>query len=546
MTKKIMMVEDSPTQALKLQLILEEEGFETACFHSAEEALEALNTFRPDLLMVDYHLPGILGDDLCRRVRLNVNTQDVPILMLTMDEDLGAQLRALESGADDYVAKSEDPEILMLRAHSLMRKSCRKASIIKTEDMFFRKARILVIDDSPTYLEYLSGELNNDGHHVDVAADAKEGLALAGKNEYDCVLIDLVLPDIDGIEVCKRLGVSDEIGESAIIVLLISAQETKENARRALEAGAHDFVGKSSDISILKARIRALLRHKFLHDQTRKLVAKVKKREDGLERMVAERTRELKRAEEEARKAKELAEDANRTKTQFLANISHELRTPLNAIIGYSDMILHEVLGPLSAENSKKYENYVKDINDSGHLLLEIINDILDLSSIEAGKATLNEEKLSIDALISTTLRLVKQPAEKGLLKVSTKVDSKLPFLFADERMLRQTLLNLLSNAVKFTPEGGSVTIKANIEETGSMVISVADTGIGIAKKNLEKVMSPFGQVDGDLSRKHTGTGLGLPLARTFTELHGGALDLQSKIRKGTTVTLRFPPERVL
>ena len=553
MSKHVMIVEDSPTQALKLQLAIEEQGFKASCFESAEGALEALNTLRPDLIIVDYHLPGIPGDDLCRRVRMNINTQDIPILMLTMDEDQDSQLRGLESGADDYVSKSEDTEILMLRVHSLLRKSGRQASIIKTEDAFFRKARLLIIDDSPTYLEFLSGELGEEGYFLDTALNAEEGLALAEDNEYDCVLVDLVMPDIDGLEVCKSLGKTRDHSDSAIIILLISAHESKENAMQALEAGADDFVGKSGDVSVLKARIRALLRHKFLHEQTRKLIKEFKKREDDLERMVEERTRELKQevadrkqAENEAREARDQAEEANQAKTHFLANMSHELRTPLNAIIGYTDMIIHQVLGPLGSPGTEKYEGYIGNVNESGQLLLGIINDILDLSSIEVGKAKLNEEKMAVDDVINAAWRLVKQPSEKGLLDIVMKIDNKLPLLYADERLFKQTLLNLFSNAVKFTPEGGRITVKAGVEKSGSIVITVTDTGIGIASTDIKKVLSPFGQVDGELSRKYHGTGLGLPLSKTFMELHGGTLDIKSKKGSGTTVSLRFPSERVI
>lgn len=546
---EIMIIEDSPTQALKLQLALQEEGFGAACFYSAEAALEALNTLRPRLIMVDYHLPGIQGDDLCRRVRMNINTQGVPILMLTMDEDIDAQLRGLESGADDYVSKNEDTKILMLRIHSLLRKSGKQASIIKPEEMFFRKARILIIDDSPTYSEYLSGELADEGYSVETASNSTNGLASAAKGNFDCVLIDLVMPEIDGIEVCRTLASPQKHGESTIIIFLISAHESKDNAMRALEAGADDFVGKSGDVSILKARIRALLRHKFLHDQTRKLIKEFRKREDDLERLIEERTQKLKeevtvrkRAENTAREARKLAENANVAKSQFLANMSHELRTPLNAIIGFADAIRNEVDGPIGNET---YRNYIENIYDSGRHLHEVIHDILDVSSIEAGQVHLKEDELDVVKVLRSAWNIVGHTAEKQAIQVVWNIDGGLPALYADERLLKQSYLNIVTNAIKFTKKGGCVTTQVKIDDNGSFIIRISDTGIGIPAKDIEKVLEPFGQVDSSLARSHQGTGLGLPIAKAFIELHGGTLELTSELGVGTTVVLHFPPDRV-
>jgi signal transduction histidine kinase len=227
-----------------------------------------------------------------------------------------------------------------------------------------------------------------------------------------------------------------------------------------------------------------------------------------------------------------------REHASFIANMSHELRTPLNAIIGFSEMMRNQVFGPLG---SSKYQEYNTDIYDSGQHLLSIINDILDLSKLESGKMTLNERAVDLVEVARRANSQISSVARKAKVAVEAVCDCKSAVIRGDERLILQSCLNLLSNAVKFTPEGGRVTLKVSAFETGSVVVSVEDTGIGIAPENIDKVMQPFGQVESVQSRKHQGTGLGLPLVKSFIELHGGTFELQSELGRGTTAIAIFP-----
>jgi len=250
------------------------------------------------------------------------------------------------------------------------------------------------------------------------------------------------------------------------------------------------------------------------------------------------------RRENQFRVAKEEAEAANRAKTEFLANMSHELRTPLNAVIGFSQMLKDEILGPVGLD---KYRDYAGDIHSSGTHLLSIINDILDLSKIEAGKMDLYLGDVSMADCIEASIRLLRPRATDRRVKLSKRVGKGIGPVRADERMLKQVLMNLLSNAIKFTESGGEVTVVATRVGDDRLSISVRDTGIGMTADQIKIASEPFGQVDSSLGRKYEGTGLGLPLAKRMVELHGGTLDIESTPNVGTTVTLTIPfspPER--
>ncbi len=245
----------------------------------------------------------------------------------------------------------------------------------------------------------------------------------------------------------------------------------------------------------------------------------------------------------ELQRAREEADRANRAKSDFLAQMSHELRTPLNAILGFSEIMQHEMFGPVG---NARYRDYANDIHVSGAHLLSIINDILDLAKAEAGKQELQEDRMSVVETVTACVRLMGERATNAGVGLENNVPPDLPDLHADERKVKQVLLNLLSNAVKFTPPGGRIAVDARIDDDGTMQVEVSDTGIGMSVADIPKALAPFGQIDSRLARKYQGTGLGLPLVRALTDLHGATLNIVSAVGQGTTVVVTFPACRVL
>jgi signal transduction histidine kinase len=327
-------------------------------------------------------------------------------------------------------------------------------------------------------------------------------------------LIDLRLGKASGIDLLARLRTD----RPELIGVLMTAELDTHTAVSALRRGAYDCFDKSVDPRSLFAVLdRCFDRVDLLRDREA--------------------------AYEALRLAKEEAEAANQAKSGFLATMSHELRTPLNAIIGFSEMMQREVLGALGNE---QYRAYVDDIHASGSHLLQIINDILDLSKAEAGKIDLSEDVFDLHDIMRAVDQLTAGHVCAAELTQSVDLSDNLPPLRGDERKTKQVFVNLITNAVKFTPAGGRIAITARFDPEDGLAITVADTGIGIAEDDLDRVLKPFEQVDSSASRQHQGTGLGLPLVKAIMEVHGGRLRLESTLGSGTTVTVVFPPERVI
>lgn len=295
-----------------------------------------------------------------------------------------------------------------------------------------------------------------------------------------------------------------------------------------LESGQHEFKlkCKSGEAIVVESRSADLFfRGRVLHVASLRDITQTKEAERALVT------------------ARDAAEMANRVKSEFLANMSHELRTPLNAVIGFSEIMEQELLGPIG---TPRYKTYVRDIQVSAHHLLDIINDILDISRVEAGTMGLFETSFNPGIIARSSLRLLEARATKNKCKLKLDLpEETLPNVLGDERRLKQVLLNLLSNAVKFTGEGGVVSLRLRLVEGEGMLFEVADTGIGMSQEDIKKALTPFVQIDSGMNRRQEGTGLGLPLAKNMIEMHGSQLIVESQPGKGTRVAFVLPLWRI-
>src|SRR5713226_4013997 len=376
------------------------------------------------------------------------------------------------------------------------------------------EATILIVDDDPVIRSLMRATLENDGFSVIEATNGIEGCRCYQEHRPDLLLVDVVMPGMDGYELCRELRCHP--ASAFVPIVVVTSLDDVPSIARAYDAGATDFIPKPINWLVLNHRVRYILRASRAFQELRR----------NQERLIA---------------AKDAAEAASRSNSEFLANMSHELRTPLNAIIGFSGMMSDRMFGPIN----EKYAEYAAVIGDSGRHLLAIINDILDLARDEANRLIVAEEEVEISRVVDLSSRIVQELAVKAEVNFVTETENFLPNVLGDTAKLTQILVNLLSNAIKFTPAGGRVCLKIGREPQGGLTFQVADTGIGMSAEQIPIALSPFGQVDSGLNRKYDGVGLGLPLTKRLIELHDGTIKITSEPGRGTTVDFHLPQERV-
>ncbi|HEV2336705.1 MAG TPA: ATP-binding protein [Stellaceae bacterium] len=378
----------------------------------------------------------------------------------------------------------------------------------------------MIVDDDIDYAASLADLLQVKGYRACCVDTPEEAIAAlrespTGGARAPVMLIDEQLSAIpSGLDLIPRLHAV----QPELICVLMATDLDSQTAVAALRRGVFDYFDKSGDPDALFMVLTRCF--------------------DRVELQVERAT-----AYASLRLAKEAAEATSRAKSGFLATASHALRTPLNAIIGFSAIMQREMLGPLA---NTQYRSYVDDIHDSGTHLLEIINDILDLSNAEAGKLELDEDVFDLRETIRSVRQLVRSRISDGSLSNTVELPADLPLLRADERRTKQVLLNLVINAVKFTPSGGHIEIAGRFDPETGVILTVSDTGIGIAPGDLARVLEPFAQVDSSSTRSRQGTGLGLPLVKAIMERHGGSLAISSEIDAGSQISVIFPPWRAV
>ncbi len=398
------------------------------------------------------------------------------------------------------------------------------------------EGNILIVDDEPAAIRFLLDVLKKKGYQLRIALNAKAAIDTIKNKLPDLILLDINLPDMNGFDVCQQLKASEHYQE--IPVIFLSGQNDTVDKVKAFQVGGIDYITKPFSLEEVLARVKT---HIMVSLIQKKLEERVTERTINLKntnKQLQEEINERKKAEQELREAKKAAESANRAKSEFLANMSHEIRTPLNAVIGFSDLLSKMV-------TDKKQKSYLSSIQTAGKTLLTLINDILDLAKIEAGRLDIQLEAIDPKIIFAELEQLFTlKMAEKGL-EFRIEMDEMLPpALELDENRLRQVLLNLISNAVKFT-EQGYIKLSARQchkeNDAVDLILAVEDTGIGIPFDSQENIFQAFQQQDGQSTRKYGGTGLGLAITKRLVSMMNGHISLKSQVDKGSIfeITLR-------
>lgn len=572
--QEILIVEDSPTQAEELKFLLEKQNYRVSVAYNGKEALALLDKHKPMIIISDIVMPEMDGYQFCRHIKNNENFRDIPVILLTGLADPQDVLEGLECGADNFVTKPFNEKYLIsrihyLRANRLMHTSEKLQIGVK---IFFGGKEYYITSERQQILNLLlstyetavqknlelqraQDELRVLNEQLEEKVEERTAALKAeiddrkraeeSLKESEERFRNVVESALNPVIIADNIGRIISWNRSAWDIFLYTEKEVLGKQLSFLmpeRYRANHLAGLKRITSTGESNVigRIVEMHGLRKDGTEfplEISISSWKTEKGIffSGIIHDIT-ERKKAEE-MRLEKERLEYASKEKSEFIASMGHELRTPLNSIIGFSELLHREAAGALN----EKQRRYVDNTITSGKFLLNLINEILDLSKIEAGKIDLVIEKISVPDTIEETITLMKEKATKHNIAIKKEFDSQLGFIDADKLRFKQILFNLLSNAIKFSKEeGGTLTIKA--KNVGGMAqISVSDTGIGIRHENMKKLFQKFEQLEPGISSKYGGTGLGLSISKQLVEQHGGKIWAESKYGEGSIFTISLP-----
>jgi len=514
----VLIIDDSVTFREALREALEASGYDVVTAGTGEEGLRVAADLRPNAVVVDGMLPGIDGATVVQRLRLDSVLRATPCLLLTASEDRGAELHALASGADAFVRKDEDVGVIRARLAALVR-SGGATSPGDAPRGFLGPKKILAVDDSPTFRHALADTLRAEGYDVVLAGSGEEALALLQVQAVDCILLDLMMPGIGGEETCRRIKATPLIGDTPLIML--TALEDRDAMIRGLGVGADDFIAKSSELAVLKARLMAQLRRKQFEDENRRIREQLMRKE---------------REAADARAARELAqvraallvdlEHKNRELESFSYSVSHDLRAPLRVIDGFAQILLTDHAGQLD----ERARGHLDRIRGAAQRMGHLIDALLTLSQVS--RAGLRREHMDLGAVaraVAVQLRATQSDRHVEFI-IPVGIDA-----VGDPHLLRALLENLLGNAWKFTRDRSPAIIELGVLASADPAeYFVRDNGAGFDMAHATKLFAPFERLHA--SSEFAGTGIGLATVKRIVERHHGRVRAEGGVDHGAAV----------
>jgi two-component system, NtrC family, sensor kinase len=526
----VLVVDDSVTFREQLRAALVTAGYQVVTAATGEEGLRLAADVRPGAVLVDGVLPGIDGATVVRRLRLDAALRRTPCLLLTASEDPGAELRALDSGADDFARKEEDVGVILARLAAVMR-GAGSRSVLEATSSGLGPKRVLAVDDSLTYLEELAAQLRREGYDVVLARSGEEALELLGAQRVDCILLDLLMPGLSGQETCRRIKGCAAWRDTPLVML--TALEEREAMIEGINSGADDYVPKSSDFEVLKARVRGQLRRKQFEDESRHIQQALLRKE--MEAAEARAAREL--AETRAallgdlvKKNAQLAE-ANAELESFSYSVSHDLRAPLRAIDGFSQALLED----FGEQLGDKGQGHLRRVRTAAQRMAQLIDDLLKLSRVT--RTELRDDNIDLSALAGAAAADLERadPDRKVDLRVEAGLAAR-----GDTALLRIVLDNLLGNAWKYTARTPDARIEFGATPAdGAPAFFVRDNGAGFDMTRAGRLFTPFCRLHAECD--FPGTGIGLATVRRIVQRHGGRVWAEAAPGAGATFHFTLP-----
>ena len=518
----VLVIDDSVTFREQLKAALEEVGYAVRLASNGEEGLRVAAISPPTAVVVDGLMPGIDGATVIRRIRLDAGLRNIPCILLTASEDRSAELSAFDAGADAFVRK-EDLEVIVARVAAVLRGT---AAQRENADSLLGPKRILAVDDSVTYLQQVASVLRDDGYDVVLAHSGEEAIEMLGAQPVDCILLDLVMPGLDGTEICRRVKATPLVRDIPLIML--TALEDRATMIDGLGTGADDFILKSSEFDVLRARVRAQMRRKQFEAENRRIRDELLKKE--IEATEARAAKEL--AATRATLIREL-ERKNNELEAFSYSVSHDLRAPLRSIQGFSQILLETYQATLD----EPAQDYLRRVCAAARRMGELIDDLLALSRI--GRDDLRLRPIDLSAIAGAIAgELQRRDPER---QVELRISDRL-VVTADERLVKIVFENLLGNAWKFTRKTAAAVIEvgAVASDEGPPAYFVRDNGAGFKMAYVQKLFRPFQRLHSEA--EFPGTGIGLATVHRAIERHGGRVWAEATVNGGATFFFTLAP----